>query len=118
MKLVLGLCLCCLFTCGGCCSQRLGDFTVLTTKNINLSNFSTKDNLSAGTERVSGSDVSHMICVFPTKVPNFKDAIDDAIEQGNCDLLSEAVIRYEFFYIPLIYGQEKFVVEGCPVAKK
>jgi len=108
--LLLGTC-CVVFVSG--CSKRLGDFTLLTTKNIDLSSFSTCTD--DGKERVNGEDASHIIVVFPTKVPNFKDAVDNAIEASNSYMLSDAVVRYTWFYIPLIYGQEKFIVEGHPV---
>ncbi len=99
------------------CSQKLGDFTVLTTKNVDLSNFSTY----TPTERqeVRGEDVCHIVVCFPNKPygPNFKDAVDIALEENNAYMLANAVLRYDFFYIPLIYGQEKFTVEGEPVLR-
>jgi len=98
------------------CSQRLGDFTVLSTKNVDLSNFSTLQ--EKNTDRVRGEDVAHIIICFPNKVPTFKEAVDISLENNNAYMLSDAVLKYEWFWIPYIYGQEKFVAEGIPVKKK
>ncbi len=98
------------------CSDRLGDFTVLSTKNVDLSNFSTQT--EKGVDRVRGEDVAHIIICFPNKVPTFKEAVDISLENNNAYMLSDAVLKYEWFWIPYIYGQEKFVAEGIPVKKK
>jgi hypothetical protein len=97
------------------CSQRLGDFTVLSTKNVDLSNFSTLQ--EKNTDRVRGEDVAHIVFIYSNKVPTFKEAIDIALDENSSYMLSDAVLKYEWFYIPLIYGQEKFVAEGIPVKK-
>lgn len=115
MKTTWVLCLICCILCISGCSQRLGDFTVLSTKNVDLSNFSTQT--ETGTDRVKGEDVSHIIIIFPNKIPNLKEAIDVAIEENNSYMLSEAVIKYEYFIVPYIYGQTKYVVEGHPVRR-
>jgi len=98
------------------CSQRLGDFTVLSTKNVDLSNFSTQT--EKGVDRVRGEDVGHIIICFSNKVPTFKEAVDISLENNNAYMLSDAVLKYEWFYIPYIYGQEKFIAEGIPVKKR
>lgn len=65
-----------------CVTHRVGDFTVLSTKNINLN--STK--LSIG-PRVEGKDSSSFSPVY------MKNAVDKAIETDRCAVaLSDAVI--------------------------
>ena len=115
MKLLVLLCLMfsIIFIAG--CSTRLGDFTVISSKNIDLSNFSTQ--AESGSERVRGVDKSQIIICFPTKIPNIKDAIDIALEENNAYMLTDAVIKYEWFYIPYIYGEEKYIAEGHPVLR-
>ena len=99
----------------GGCSQRLGSFTVLSTKNVDLSNFSTQT--AKGLDRVRGEDCAHIICIFPTKVPSFEEAIDVALEENNAYMLSDAVVKFDSFYVPYIYGQSKYVAEGIPVRR-
>lgn len=113
-RLLLGCLLCGVILLSGC-SQKLGDFTLLTTQNVDLSNFSTYE--TTNSQKVRGEDCSHIIVVFPNKIPNFKDAVDTALEENNAYMLSEASLRYEWFYIPYIYGQEKFIAEGRPVLR-
>ena len=116
MKLRILLCLVfsIIFITG--CSTRLGDFTVISSKNVDLSNFSTQ--AESGSERVRGVDKGQIIILFPTKHPNIKDAIDIALEENNAYMLSDTVLKYEWFYIPYIYGEEKYIAEGHPVLRK
>jgi hypothetical protein len=116
MKFYLLLCLMfsVIFITG--CSTRLGDFTVISSKNVDLSNFSTQVGL--GSTRVRGEDEGHIIIIFRTKVPTIKDAIDVALDENNAYMLSDAVLKHESFTIPLIYGSRKYVVEGHPVLRK
>ena len=105
------LVLTCLFAMG--CTSTIGDFTLLTSKNINLANFSATDEL-ASSEVVVGEDSADIICIFPTGIPNLKEAVDRAIEKNDSRLLTNVRLKYSFFYIPYIYGQEKYTVEGNP----
>ena len=45
-----------------------------------------------------------------------KEAIDRAIESvPGAVALVDGVVTYSYFYIPYIYGQETYVVEGTPL---
>lgn len=95
------------------CTTRLVDFTVISSKNIDLSRGAEfKRHIS----RVEGEDLVHIIVFVPTGIPNAKEALDKAIESvpGAVALL-DGVITRKWFYIPWIYGQDKFVVEGTPL---
>ena len=59
------------------CSQRLADVTIISTKNIDLSNGS---EFKRGTKRVIGKDVNNTVFFFTTRVLSIKEAIDRAIE--------------------------------------
>jgi hypothetical protein len=115
MKCCVILLLGCLLVLTGC-STRLGDFTVLTTKNVDLSSFSTQD--SKGLDRVRGEDVMHVIILFPNKNISPKEAVDAALDSNNAYMLSDAVLRYDYFIVPYIYGQAKYIAEGVPVKRK
>ncbi|MHC5185078.1 MAG: hypothetical protein ACYSPI_12515 [Planctomycetota bacterium] len=98
------------------CSTKLGDFTAISSKNVDLSNFSTQ--VGTGSKRVKGVDEGNVIFIFRNKFPNIEDAIDDALDKNNAYMLSDAVLRSETFCIPLIYTSNKFVVEGHPVSRE
>ncbi|MBN1444401.1 MAG: hypothetical protein JXA90_16940 [Planctomycetes bacterium] len=92
------------------CTTRLTDFTVLSTKNVDLSRMDTYERQST---RVTGEDKKHIIIFIPTGVPNAKEAIDRAIESvpGGVGLV-DGVIEHKAWYIPYIYGQTSYVAEG------
>jgi hypothetical protein len=95
------------------CVTRIGDFTLLSTKNVDISRLG---NAQRCANRVTGEDSKAIIVVFPTGVPNVKEAIDRAIQsERDCVALSDASISYSSFYIPYIFGRSSFIVEGTPV---
>ncbi|QZE15504.1 hypothetical protein K4L44_06640 [Halosquirtibacter laminarini] len=95
------------------CTQRLLDFTMISSKNIDLTHGA---DFQRGPKRVDGADKIHYIICFPTGVVNIKEALDRAIESTpGCVALLDGVIYCKYWYIPLIYGQYKAIVEGTPL---
>jgi hypothetical protein len=92
------------------CTQRLVDFTIISTKNVDLSRASS---FVRSGSRATGEDAKLIIIVFPTGVPSAKEAVDRAIESvpGGVALV-DGVLTSSFFYIPYVVGENKFVVEG------
>jgi hypothetical protein len=97
------------------CTQRLGDFTLIASKNIDLSNFNT--GAAENSEKVTGEDKKVIICVFPTGIPNLKEAVDRAEEQKDAVGLTNARIDAAGWYIPYIYGESGYTVTGNPVPR-
>ena len=93
------------------CFVRHGDFTVLSNKLLRLSEFELeKVNRVKG---VVGKDTTHIIIFFPTGGPPTIDgAIDDALEKGGGDVMTDAVISFSSWYIPYIYGRSQWNVKG------
>ncbi len=97
----------------GGCTNRLVDFTIISTKNVDLSKGA---EFERGKERIEGEDLVHWIIFIPTGVPNMKEAIDKAIESTpGCVALLDGVLYSKFWWIPYIYGQQSFMVEGTPL---
>jgi hypothetical protein len=92
------------------CTTRLVDFTVISTKNVDWSKATT---YQRNGQRAEGLDRAHIIIFIPTGIPNMKESIDRAIESvpGGVALV-DGVVSSKFFYIPYIYGQSSYVVEG------
>jgi len=103
----------CLFLTG--CSHNLGDFTLLSSKNVNLADFSNAK-AEQTSEKARGVDTVHIILGFPTGAPNLKTAVDRALEAKNAYMLTNARMTYKY-WSALIYGQAKYVVEGTPVRR-
>lgn len=97
------------------CTQRLGDFTFLSTKNVDYSNL---DLEAAKNEPiVEGEDAKAIIFIFQAESPHVEEAIDRAIESHEGTALIDAVVYHTTWYIPLIIGEDKFHVRGKVVAK-
>jgi hypothetical protein len=95
------------------CSQRLIDFKMISSKNVDLSQMS---QFKRDSQRVEGVDKTHIIFFIPTGVPNAKEALDRAIESvPGAVALVDGVITHHFWWIPYIYGQSYYVVEGTPI---
>ena len=93
------------------CMVRHGDFTVMSNKLVRLSEFELEK--ADRVKGVSGQDIQHIIIFFPTGGPPTLDgALDNAFEKGGGDVMTDAVVSSWGFYIPYIYGQVGWKVEG------
>ncbi len=96
----------CFIVLGTACTYRLGDLTIMSSKNVELSKM---DMYKKCAERSVGED-SVPIIFFPIGMPSIEEACDRAIEKAGGTFLTDAVITYEFF--ALIFGYLKYKVEG------
>lgn len=95
------------------CVTRLADFTLISTKNIDLTRGAS---FKRAQSRVTGEDSAAIIIIIPTGVPNMKTAIDKAIEgvPGAIALL-DGVLSMRQWYIPPLFGETAYIVEGTPL---
>ena len=93
------------------CVVRHGDFSVVSNKLVRLSEL---DLDQADRARgIVGEDKQHIVCIIPIGgVPTLEGAIDDALEKGAGDVVTDAVISAWSWYIPYIYGQSGWAVKG------
>ncbi len=97
----------------GSCTHRVLDFTLVSSKNVDLSKFAS---YKRGSTRAKGVDLVHWIIIIPAGTVNVKTALDRAIESvPGCVALLDGVIYTKFWWIPYIYGQESATVEGTPL---
>ena len=88
------------------CTTRLGDFSVLSTKNIDVSGVKPGD-------RYSGEDcVGLLFGMVPMGDVNWKNAMDQALEKGKGDVMVDVVLTATGWVIPYIFGQSCIVIEG------
>lgn len=101
---VVALCIGCLL---GGCAMRVGDLTIASTKNIGQ--------LSQKGDKVEGEDcASNILGLIPISgpvVPNFKTAVDKALERAKGDVVADAVL-WESHIVMLVFNQHCFKVEG------
>lgn len=85
------------------CTERMMDFTVISTKNVPIS-------MPAKTTQVVGEDKVIMIFA-PFGVPSLKEAIDDALEKSSGNVLVNVRI-YSDSKILLFFGKFGYRVIG------
>ncbi len=104
-RTILTLCLAAML---GSCTLRHGDFTLMATRNIDVSRIG---EFERG-PRVEGENMSHIIVFIPTVLqPNIEDAIENAIDKVPGAVgLTDVVVRQRAFWF--IYGQAGWLVEG------
>jgi hypothetical protein len=94
-----------LISLGGC-ATRLGDFTVLSTKNVDVTGLKPGD-------RFSGEDcVGYLFAMIPLGDVNWKNAMDQALERGKGDVMVDVVLTAKGWMIPYIFGQQCIEIEG------
>lgn len=77
--------------CGGCASQRIGDFTLLSTKNIDLSEL---DEYRRVGSRQDAQDTRNMLQLYVGAAPSMEEAVDKAIEQvRGCRALVDVSVK-------------------------
>ena len=94
------------------CAQRIGDFTLVSSKNIDLTRGADFQRSSA---RVKADDTVPIILGIPVGIPNMKTALDHAIEKTpGAIALTDGVVTQKVFSF-LIFGQMGYEVEGTPL---
>lgn len=88
------------------CSQRIGDFTLLSTKNVEIGGKYKKLD-----GRFTGEDAKGVFIGIPLGTPNLKTAVDNCIESGKGDLITDAVLDGSYWSV-IIWGQQKYTVTG------
>jgi hypothetical protein len=89
------------------CTTRLVDFTVISSKNINMKH---SQNFVEQSQRIVGTDMKPVI-IFPLGIPSAKAALDDAIDSvPGCVALENGVLEQRFFVF--IFGFVEFRATG------
>ena len=96
------------------CTQRLLDFTIISTKNID---FTKASEFVRNNQRTDGKDDVFIFIFIPLGIPNWKDAVDRAIDKvPGAIALEDGVLRSQGFW--LIFGYAAIIAEGTPLIDK
>jgi hypothetical protein len=111
MKKLLVLMIAVIFTLVSACTTRITDFTIISSKNVDLSKMAS---FKRGKERITNEDRIWNILFIPTGVPNLKTAIDKAIEgTPGCVAMVDGVVSTEQWYF--LIGSSAYIIEGTPL---
>jgi len=80
------------------CTNRIGDLTLISTKNIDLSNVSL--DVKSG-KRVTGEDCAVWPLFIPIRIPTLEAAVDDALQKGGGNIMIDQV-TYQSAYTWII----------------
>jgi hypothetical protein len=95
----------------GGCSVRMADMSVVSTRNVTLDRVDI-DNMPQ-VKRVVGKDSKFMFLFIPFGIPHLEDAVDDALDKGNGDVMVDAVIYSQGWWF--IVGVNTIKVKGTVV---
>jgi hypothetical protein len=97
----------------GGCTLRLADLTVVSTRSLPLDR-KDLDGLPR-TPGVRGEDTAFWFVVpleeFGIGVPHLGDAVDEALQKGGGDVMTDAVVHYSSYWL-VLFGWSSISVEG------
>jgi hypothetical protein len=93
------------------CVTRLGDMTVLSTRNVTLSKVDL-DRMPQ-VKGITGRDSKFIILCIPLGIPHLEDAVDEALNKGGGDVMVDAVVHQEGWWF--LVGQTALTVKGSVV---
>lgn len=93
------------------CTTRLADFTMISTRNVELDRVDL-DSLPR-TRGVSGEDSRFIFLFIPFGSPHLEEAIDDALEKGGGDVMTDAVMSSTIWWF--LIGQNTLRVKGTVI---
>ena len=88
------------------CSSNIANFSMVSTKSTNF------DNEYESIGQIEGEDIAYIIVVIPTGTPRIDDAVNNALLNNSADYLTNTVVKNEIFFLPYIFGYNKFKVKG------
>ncbi|MDR1071957.1 MAG: hypothetical protein LBL21_04935 [Rickettsiales bacterium] len=94
------------------CTSNIENFTAISTHSIDPGQSIASAKI---TKNVRGEDVAHMIIIVPTATVSMSEAVSNALKENDADMLINAKTYTTFWWIPYIYGQQRYVVEGDAV---
>ena len=61
---------------------------------------------------IEGKDTAHTIIIVPTGIPKLSEALNNAFEKSDTDIMTDVNVKKQEWYIPYIYGQSSWIVKG------
>lgn len=98
------------------CSHRSLDFSIISTKRIDLSK---GDRFVKMSKRINAVDRSVIITIFPTSYPSFQQAVEKGLAQApGAVAIADGTMHERFWWIPFIFGRHEIKISGVPIMYK
>lgn len=95
------------------CSQKIMDFTLISSKKVDLSKAAS---FVKGEKKIMGKKHIYMIVMIPTGKFSIDKALDRAIESvPGCVALVDGTVRTSIWMIPCVFYQQTITIEGTPI---
>jgi hypothetical protein len=93
------------------CATQVSYFNVISTRYVD---WDRADEFIRGDKPVRGEDIAKIIVLVPSRAEVSLDvAVDKALQQiPGAIALVDVRVSYKYFYVPLIYGEMGYIVEG------
>lgn len=83
---------------------------MISNKNVNLNKVDI-DKLPQS-KNVIGEDKKFVFLFIPTGVPSITNALNDAFDKTDTDIMTDVTLKSWYWYIPYIYGNAGWEVSG------
>ncbi len=100
------------------CTSRILDLDVCSANDLDFSG--NTQYVTADAVKVKGVSRRHTILIFPLGFPKLSEAARKAIAEGGPHAVALANVKVDAtgWWIPYLYGQSVFTLEGNPILKK
>ncbi len=92
------------------CSSRVGDYSIISITNAELGKRYAR--MAPDVAHIAREGQRSVIIIIPIGIPNFKEALEKSLEKSGAPRITDAVIYYDYFYIPMIFNDQKTKVDG------
>ncbi len=92
------------------CTYRYGNIALMSKDRVDFGKKYTR-----GDKIVTGTDKTRIYVIIPDKFhPMIDDALENALDKSCARFLTDIKITFNWWYIPYVYGETKFIIEGYP----
>ena len=113
MKLNLKISFLLLSLLTGSCAPKVMNFSVVSSKNINLKSIS---EYQVSSKMIKGESMESLVLFIPTGLPTADEAIQDALRKSGSIALVNGTITQPYWWF-FLYGKFGYEVEGYPLIK-
>jgi hypothetical protein len=94
------------------CTSEIQTFTAISTHSVDYDSPIVSGDVI---KKVRATDLDHIIFFIPTGTPTLQSAVDNALKENDADIMLNVKTYRKMWWIPYIYGQNRYVVEGDAV---